>query len=101
MPQQKKITSNIFIFFASVFVSLLGIYFSTDIFKLIGLPEDVLPQADRYLDIYLSGLVLFFGFNATSAILRGLGDSRTPLYFMIIATLANIGFDFLFVCGVE
>ena len=76
-------TLYIFIFFASLFVSFLGIYFSTDIFRLIGLPDDVLPQADTYLDIYLSGLVLFFGFNATSAILRGLGDSKTPLFFMI------------------
>ncbi len=92
-------TLYIFIFFASIFVSLLGIYFSTDIFKLIGLPEDIVPQADSYLDIYLSGLVLFFGFNATSAILRGLGDSRTPLYFMIVATIMNIGLDFLFVVG--
>ena len=57
----------------------------------------MLPQADTYLDIYLSGLVLFFGFNATSAILRGLGDSKTPLFFMIIATLMNIGLDLLFV----
>jgi len=92
-------TLYIFIFFASLFVSFLGIYFSEDIFKLIGLPADVVPQADRYLDIYLSGLVLFFGFNATSAILRGLGDSKTPLYFMIVATLMNIGLDFLFVVG--
>lgn len=92
-------TLYIFVFFASLFVSALGIYFSTDIFRLLGLPADVLPQADRYLDIYLSGLVLFFGFNATSAILRGLGDSKTPLYFMIIATIMNIGFDFLFVVG--
>lgn len=92
-------TLYIFIFFASLAVSLLGIYFSTDIFRLIKLPADIIPEADRYLDIYLSGLVLFFGFNATSAILRGLGDSKTPLYFMIIATLANIGFDFLFVVG--
>jgi len=90
-------TLYIFIFFASLFVSLLGIYFSTDIFKLIGLPEDVIPQADSYLKIYLSGLVLFFGFNATSAILRGLGDSKTPLYFMIVATIMNIGLDLLFV----
>lgn len=90
-------TLYIFIFFASLFVSFLGIYFSTDIFRLIGLPDDVLPQADSYLDIYLSGLVLFFGFNATSAILRGLGDSKTPLFFMIIATLMNIGLDLLFV----
>ncbi|MEE4257296.1 MAG: MATE family efflux transporter [Bacteroidales bacterium] len=92
-------TLYIFIFFASLFVSLLGIYFSTEIFRLLGLPEEVIPMADSYLVIYLSGLVLFFGFNATSAILRGLGDSRTPLYFMIIATIMNIGFDFLFVAG--
>ncbi len=90
-------TLYIFIFFASLFVSFLGIYFSTDIFKLIGLPEDIIPQASTYLKIYLSGLVLFFGFNATSAILRGLGDSKTPLYFMIVATLMNIGLDLLFV----
>ncbi|MEN8225075.1 MAG: MATE family efflux transporter [Bacteroidota bacterium] len=92
-------TLYIFIFFASLFVSILGIYFSTDIFMLLGLPADVIPQADSYLDIYLSGLVLFFGFNATSAILRGLGDSRTPLFFMIIATVMNIGLDILFVVG--
>lgn len=92
-------TLYIFIFFASLLVSFLGITFSTEIFQLLKLPEDVIPQADRYLDIYLSGLVLFFGFNATSAILRGLGDSKTPLYFMIIATLMNIGLDLLFVVG--
>jgi putative MATE family efflux protein len=92
-------TLYIFIFFAALSVSLAGIYFSNDIFRLIGLPGDVIPQADSYLTIYLSGLVLFFGFNATSAILRGLGDSRTPLYFMIIATIMNIGLDFLFVLG--
>jgi len=92
-------TLYIFIFFASIFVSALGIYFSADIFRLLGLPADVVPQADSYLKIYLSGLVLFFGFNATSAILRGLGDSKTPLYFMIIATIMNIGLDILFVVG--
>jgi len=92
-------TLYIFIFFASLAVSLLGIYFSADIFRLLGLPPEVVPQADSYLKIYLSGLVLFFGFNATSAILRGLGDSKTPLYFMIIATVMNIGLDILFVVG--
>lgn len=92
-------TLYIFIFFASLFVSLLGIYFSTEIFRLLGLPDDIVPLADSYLVVYLSGLVLFFGFNATSAILRGLGDSRTPLYFMIIATIMNIGLDLLFVAG--
>jgi putative MATE family efflux protein len=42
-------------------------------------------------------MVFFFGFNGTSAVLRGLGDSKTPLYFLIISTLTNIVFDLLFV----
>ena len=45
----------------------------------------------------MSGIIIFFGFNGTSAVLRGLGDSKTPLYFLIIATVANIIFDLLFV----
>ncbi len=90
-------TFYIVMFFASIVFSALGIYFSDDIFRLIQLPEDVLPYASLYLKIYLSGLVFFFGFNGTSAILRGLGDSKTPLYFLIISTFANIFFDLLFV----
>ncbi len=90
-------TLYIFLFFASIVVSVLGITFAEQIFKLIMLPEEVIPNAVIYLRIYLAGLVLFFGFNGTSAILRGLGDSKTPLYFMIISTLANIAFDLIFV----
>ncbi len=42
-------------------------------------------------------MIVFFGFNGTSAVLRGLGDSKTPLYFLIFASLFNIIFDLLFV----
>ncbi|MFO8129074.1 MAG: MATE family efflux transporter [Bacteroidales bacterium] len=90
-------TLYIFLFFASIFISIVGILASDHIFRLIRMPEEVIPQASLYLKIYLGGLLLFFGFNGTSAILRGLGDSRTPLYFMIIATITNILFDLLFV----
>ncbi len=99
MDQVRKAidTLFIFLFFASIFVGSLGIIFAEDIFRLIKLPEDAMSNAVIYLRIYLSGLIFFFGFNGTSAILRGLGDSKTPLYFMIISTLVNIGLDLLFV----
>jgi MATE family, multidrug efflux pump len=90
-------TLYIFIFFASIVVAFFGIVFSNEIFALIKLPIEVRPDANLYMRIYLSGILLFFGFNATSAILRGLGDSKTPLYFLIIATIANIIFDIVFV----
>ncbi len=90
-------TFYIFLFFASIFITIIGIFFSENIFRLMQLPEEILPQAKSYLNIYLLGMISFFGFNGTSAILRGLGDSKTPLYFLIVATLFNIIFDILFV----
>ncbi len=90
-------TMYIFLFFASIIITILGITFSEDIFRLIKLPEDVLPQAKIYLNIFLTGIVFFFGFNGTNSVLRGLGDSKTPLYFLIASTIMNIILDLLFV----
>lgn len=90
-------TMYIFLFFASLLIMVLGITFSGAIFRLIRLPEEVIPQATLYMNIYLTGMIFFFGFNGTSAVLRGLGDSKTPLYFLVISTLTNIIFDLLFI----
>jgi len=90
-------TTYIILFFASILITIAGIAFSGPIFRLTDLPEDVLPQAQRYLNIYFLGTIFFFGFNGTSAILRGMGDSKTPLYFLIVATLSNIFLDLLLV----
>lgn len=95
--QQAIETMYLFIFAASVLLSIVGNLFSNDIFRLIDLPEEVIPQAVLYFNIYALGFMFFFGFQGTSAILRGLGDSKTPLYFLIVATLMNIGLDLLFV----
>jgi putative MATE family efflux protein len=90
-------TLYIFMFVASIIISVIGIAFAEQIFRLTDLPEDVIPQAVTYLQIYMAGNVLFFGFAGTNAILRGLGDSKTPLYFTIIATIINIFLDWLFI----
>ncbi len=90
-------TLYIFIMIAGIFLSLIGIPLTDSIFRLIRLPEELMPQATSYLAIYLTGMVAFFGFNGTSAILRGLGDSKTPLVFLMISTLTNIVLDLLFI----
>jgi putative MATE family efflux protein len=90
-------TLFIFLFFASILISIVGIIFSEDIFRLLQLPEEVIPQARVYFNIFIGGVIVSFGFNGTSAVLRGLGDSKTPLYFLIVSTFFNIGFDLLFV----
>lgn len=87
----------IFTFFASIGVAILGILFSKNILRLIQLPEELIPQASLFLDIFLLSMPFQFIFNGTSAILRGLGNSKVPMYFTIFATLLNILFAFLFV----
>jgi MATE family, multidrug efflux pump len=82
---------------ASGIVTIVGLAFSEEIFQLIKLPAEILPQAKLYFNIYISGAIMMFGFNGTNAILRGLGDSKTPLVFMIISSVINIGLDLLFV----
>jgi len=81
----------------AVIMTVIGLSFSEEIFRLIKLPEELMPMANTYLTIYVSGLVIFFGYNGVAAILRGLGDSITPLYFLVLATVTNIGLDLLFI----
>lgn len=97
MVKRAMDTLYIFLFFASILVTILGFVFSGPIFRLIKLPADIMPQAITYFKVYLLGIIFFFGFNGTSAILRGLGDSKTPLYFLIISTIINIVLAVLFV----
>ncbi len=92
-------TAFVFLFFASIALTVLGLVFIDTIWRLIGLPENLTADATLYFSVFAGGLVIMFGYNATSAILRGLGDSKTPLYFLIISTMLNVGFDLLFVVG--
>ncbi len=94
-------TMYIFMFLGGLFLTVLGIFISPYIFKLTNLPADVLPEAIDYIQVYMMGTVLFFGFAGTNAILRGLGDSKTPFYFTLIATVVNILLDWLFIAGFD
>ena len=90
-------TMYIFLFYASIAISIIGIILSESILRLTGLPEEVIPEAKLYLDVYLAGAVFLFGFNGASAALRGLGDSKTPLYYLVISNIVNIILDLLFI----
>lgn len=78
-------------------VTVLGILLAPAILRLMGTPADVIAPATLYLRIIFAGSIVSFGYNALSAILRGLGDSRTPLYALIISTVVNIILDSVFV----
>ncbi len=95
--KQAITTIYIFLFFASFVIMFIGIFFNREIFQLLNVGDDILPQSVEYFTVYMTGMIAFFGFNGTTSILRGLGDSKTPLRFLIFSTIMNIILDILFV----
>ena len=71
--------------------------FNNTLLKLLSVPEESLKEAKIYLVICFLGIPFITMCNLLSAILRGLGDSKTPMYFIAIACVVNIILDFLFI----
>jgi putative MATE family efflux protein len=90
-------TTYIVLFWTSIVLTVLGLLAAEPILRLLRVPAEVLAPAALYLRIIFSGIILLFGFNGVSAILRGLGDSMTPLYMLVFSTLLNIVLDLTFV----
>lgn len=81
----------------SVIFAVLTLIFGEDILRLINTPEESIPSALAYLRITSLGLPLVFGYNAVSSVLRAMGDSKSPLVFIAIATVLNTVLDIVFI----
>jgi putative MATE family efflux protein len=82
-----------------VLASVAGVALRRPILVLINTPPEVLDMASDYLAVYLAGLVAMFLYNAAGAVLRGLGDSRTPLRFLAYSVALNVLLDPVFIFG--
>lgn len=83
----------------ALFLLVTGEVLAREMLMLLGTPEELIPQALIYLKISYAGIPVITAYNLLASTLRALGDSRTPLYSMIIASVINIGLDLLFVCS--
>jgi putative MATE family efflux protein len=81
----------------SLVITVIMIFFRKPVLYLIRTPIESFAESDRYLTVTLIGLIFIFGYNALSAILRGMGNSKQPLYFVLAACITNIFLDLLFV----
>ncbi|MDP2790427.1 MAG: MATE family efflux transporter [Rectinemataceae bacterium] len=90
-------TSYIFLFIAGTIMTVIGVFSTPFILRLLAVPDSIMPEASAYLKIIFTGMLATFGYNGVAAMLRGLGDSKTPLYLLIASTLINIILDLLFV----
>jgi putative MATE family efflux protein len=84
-------------FILCVIVTVLGMMIVQPMLRLMSTPDDVMQDASAYLEIYFLGITGLLLYNMGSAILRAVGDSRRPLYYLCFSALTNIVFDLLFV----
>ncbi len=75
----------------------IGLIFTDSLLRLIHTPESIISDSALYLKIYIWGFPFVLFYNVATGIFSALGDSKTPFYFLMISSLANIGMDILFV----
>lgn len=81
-------------------VSTLAIWLRAEaILRLVNTPEDIIPMGVSYLRLYFLGCIPIFVYNALNGVYVALGDSKTPLKFLVISSVLNVLLDLLFIIG--
>ncbi|MBE5779520.1 MAG: MATE family efflux transporter [Clostridiales bacterium] len=95
---KRAIANSAYIMFVAALVMGLAAFFAApSLLKLMKTPDVLLPDATTYMRLSCLGVPLVAVYNYSSSMLRALGDSRTPLYFLIFSCFLNIVLDILFV----
>ena len=82
---------------SGILMAFVGLVFSKGALELMGTPEDVIGLSTLYMQIYFMGMPFFMLYNYGAAILRAVGDTKRPLYFLIIAGVINAGLNMVLV----
>lgn len=95
----KRLISNsaYLLFIFGILISVVSTLLAEPLLRLLNTPEHLLGDAVAYMQISCSGTVAVAAYNWINSVMRSLGDSKTPLYFLIFASLLNAGLDLLFV----
>ena len=95
---EKSIINGMYLLAAvSVVMGIVGITSARWVLTALDTPQAILDDAVTYMRVSCAGILAIAAYNGVASVLRALGDSRTPLYFMVVACFANIGLDLLFV----
>ena len=78
-------------------MTLVGVFLTPQILILMNTPADILPLSTTYFRLYFTGAFFSLMYNTCMGILRAVGDSRTPLYYLIFSSIINVIFDLIFV----
>ena len=92
-------TAISFVYMCGIPVGLLGIFYAPYILRFMGVPADTWDAALTYTRIIFLGALGNIGYNMNAGLLRGLGDSKASLKFLVVSCIANIVLDLVFVAG--
>lgn len=81
----------------SAILTAVGLICAKPLLKLMSTPENIMTESAVYLNVFIAGLAFLFLYNICTAVFTALGDSKTPLYFLIFSSVANIILDIVFV----
>ena len=84
-------------FLCGILLAVIGLIFSPLFLRLMGSPEDVITLASKYMRIYFLGMPVLMIYNFGSAVLRAAGNTKHPLYYLVVAGIINVGLNLLFV----
>lgn len=99
---RKVIANSVFLsIVCAVVITVCSQLAARPILVLLGTPDRILDMSLLYMRVLLSGMPIVMAYNLLAAILRSMGDSKTPLYAMVLASLLNIGLDLLFVLALH
>lgn len=94
-------TMIVFSLVIGALLSVLGVIYTPTILRWMETPENVMQNSVLYFRIYCAGMMALVLYNTANGIFQALGDSRHPLYYLIISSIANVVLDFLFVAGLD
>lgn len=90
-------TTVVLSFVSGVFLTVVGVIFSRLILLMMSVPEDVLPLSSIYLKIYFGGITATIVYNFGASLLRGMGDTKRPLFILLFAGVLNVFLNIFFV----
>lgn len=90
-------TSIIISLVVTIILTVLSLLFIRPMLQLMQTPPEIIDQAQAFISIILMGIFASMSFNLLSNVIRALGDSRTPLFFLIIAVIINVILDLVFI----
>ena len=95
---KKAVASNIILtIISTIIITVIALLVKTPLLKLMNTPDNIFKDANIYITIIFAGIITQAIYNMAAGILRALGDSKTPLYFLIISSILNIILDLVFI----